>query len=139
MLLAYMKPTNYCNVGCDHCYLPLAVRANKNLMSMETLEDAAILLKDMSNRYPGRVEDVQILWHGGEPLTVPMEWYVKAGNILDIHLPNRVEAIQTSLIPLTERHIEFIQDRLDWQIGTSIDFSQRKIKGSVDNFSGCSG
>ena len=26
---AYVKPSDYCNVGCEHCYLPLAVRADR--------------------------------------------------------------------------------------------------------------
>lgn len=38
MLTVYLKPTNYCNVGCDFCYLPEDVRANKARMSADTLD-----------------------------------------------------------------------------------------------------
>lgn len=102
-------------------------------MSMETLRHAATLLDEMRGRH-GAKDDVMILWHGGEPLTVPLDWYEKAGEILDEILPTRMEAIQTSLIPLKNEHISLIQKRFESQIGSSIDFSQRKIRGSVENF-----
>ena len=134
MITAYVKPTNYCSVGCDHCYLPEAIRADKFRMSEEVFTDTCNLLKDMSQRRPNTIEPVMLLWHGGEPLTVPMEWYDMAGEVMDRIIPNRIETIQTSLVPLKDSHIPFIIDRLDSQIGSSIDFSQRKIKGSVENF-----
>jgi radical SAM protein with 4Fe4S-binding SPASM domain len=135
MILAYMKPTNYCNVGCTHCYLPESIRAHKELMNMNTLEDSVKLLGDMQNRMGLKKKDeVNLLWHGGEPLTVPLEWYEEAGEIMDKYIPDRMESIQTSLIPLKKEYIPFIQKRLDYQIGSSIDFSQRQIKGSVENF-----
>lgn len=102
---------------------------------MKTLEDAAILLRDMQYRNGLKTnEEVQFLWHGGEPLTVPLDWYEASGEILDKHIPNRLESIQTSLVPLKKEYIPFIVNRLGSQMGSSIDFSQRQIRGSVDNF-----
>ncbi|GAB5389871.1 MAG: hypothetical protein Alpg2KO_28390 [Alphaproteobacteria bacterium] len=131
-ILAYMKPTNYCNVGCTHCYLPESIRANKNRMSLETLEHAAQLLGDMQKGQ--RSIGVMILWHGGEPLTIPQEWFDAANEVLDRVIPKHRQSIQTSLIPLKDEQIPWIKERLDSNVGSSIDFSQRMIKGSVENY-----
>lgn len=131
-VVAYVKPTNYCNVGCEHCYLPESVRANAFRMTEDTLAGAAQLMQRMvtAQRAPG----VLWIWHGGEPLTVPVTWYKAAGAILDAHIESRIESIQTSLIPYKGEFAPFIHDRCDSQLGSSIDFSQRKIKGSVEGY-----
>lgn len=134
MILAYVKPTNYCNVGCTHCYLPVSVRANKERLSLERVERMAHLLRDMAaaRRAPG----IQVLWHGGEPLTIPVSWFYAAADILDGVLGHDgyVESIQTSLIPLKPEHLPWIRDRLGGGVGSSIDFSQRMIQGSVEAY-----
>jgi uncharacterized protein len=132
MIVAYVKPTNYCNVGCTHCYLPEAVRANKHRMSLETLERAGQLVSDMQRAQ--RRDRSLILWHGGEPLTVPVDWYWQAGEVLDRVLPGHLQAIQTSLIPWRDEYLDWIIERCGREIGSSIDFSQRQIKGSVENY-----
>ncbi|MEO0393926.1 MAG: SPASM domain-containing protein, partial [Pseudomonadota bacterium] len=132
MILAYMKPTNYCNVGCTHCYLPEIVRANKYRMSHDTLEKAAALIGDMVKAQ--RRDGALILWHGGEPLTVPVDWYYEAGEVLDRMLPKHMQALQTSLVPWRDEYKDWVIERCGREIGSSIDFSQRKIKGSVENY-----
>lgn len=132
MILAYMKPTNYCNVGCTHCYLPEKIRADKFRMSHDTLRAAARLLADMKEKQ--RKPGAMVLWHGGEPLTVPVDWYWQAGDILDAELPGHIEAIQTSLVPWKSEYTEWIKKRCGSEIGSSIDFSQRQIKGSVEEY-----
>jgi radical SAM protein with 4Fe4S-binding SPASM domain len=132
VLTVYLKPTNYCNVGCEHCYLTEEVRANKTKLDSLSLEKAAMFIKELKERE--NKTHVSIIWHGGEPLTLPAHYFFEAGEILDKHLPNHVESIQTSLIPLREEHIPLIQQRFDYQVGSSIDFTQRKVKGSIDNY-----
>lgn len=132
MITAYLKPTNFCNVGCDHCYLTLDVRADKSRMSEETLRQSATLLADMAKA--GRHEQVMVLWHGGEPLTMPVEWYWRAGEILDEILPGHFESVQTSLIPFTDKWIPWVKERLNSHIGSSIDFTTRTLKGSAQAY-----
>lgn len=133
MITAYVKPTNFCNVGCTHCYLPEAVRANQSRMSESVLLQTAGLLRDMAAA--GRHRDgIMVLWHGGEPLTVPVDWYWRAGELLDGAIGPHLQSLQTSLIPLRDEHIPWIKQRLDGGVGTSLDFSQRMIKGSVDAY-----
>lgn len=132
MITAYVKPTNRCNVGCTHCYLPEAVRADRTRMSDETLASTGRFLAEMLSH--GRHAGVHVLWHGGEPLVLPAEWYYKAQEILDGFVPHRTESMQTSLIPLREEHVALLRDRLGGFVGSSVDFSQRMIQGSVERY-----
>lgn len=132
MITAYLKSTNRCNVGCSHCYLPEVVRADRRRMSDETLVATARFLADMASR--GRHRSAHVLWHGGEPLVLPAEWYFRAGEILDRELRSFTESMQTSLIPLRRDHIPLILQRHGGFVGSSVDFSQRRIKGSVEAY-----
>jgi radical SAM protein with 4Fe4S-binding SPASM domain len=132
LITAYVKPTNFCNVGCSHCYLPEAVRADRKRMSFDTLRQLVAFLRDMATY--GRHQGTHVLWHGGEPLTLPPEFFFEAGAILDEGLPGHTESLQTSLIPLRPDHIPVLQQRCGHHVGTSIDFSQRRIKGSVESY-----
>jgi radical SAM protein with 4Fe4S-binding SPASM domain len=132
MITAYVKPTNRCNVGCTHCYLPESVRADKRKMSEDTLITTSQFIAKMQER--GRHAGAHVLWHGGEPLVLSADWYYRAGEILDRELPGHTESMQTSLIPLREEHIELFATRLGGFVGSSVDFSQRQIKGSVEQY-----
>jgi radical SAM protein with 4Fe4S-binding SPASM domain len=133
MITAYVKPTNYCNVGCTHCYLPEEVRANKHRMSRETLEQLCALLLEMQAGRRG-ASGIHILWHGGEPMTIPVEWFWEACELFDARLPGHSRSMQTSLIPYKPAFAPLIKQRFASEIGSSIDFSQRKIKGEVANY-----
>lgn len=128
MITVYLKPTNYCNVGCEHCYLPEGVRADRDRMTFATLARTAEMLRDMADKE--RHDSVHVIWHGGEPMVLSPEWFWQAGEILDAMLPGHTESIQTSLIPYTRDYADLVRDRFQSEIGSSIDFSSRKIKGS---------
>lgn len=129
-ITAYLKPTDYCNVGCSHCFLPEDVRANRHLMTMATLRQSAQLLADLA---ASRKVGVHVLFHGGEPLTVPLRWWDEAFAVLDEILPDRTQSIQTSLIPLRPDHLPMLKEKFG-SVGSSLDFSQRTIKGSVEKY-----
>ncbi|MFC4236196.1 hypothetical protein ACFOY8_13350 [Thalassospira xianhensis] len=132
MITCYLKPTDYCNVGCTHCYLPEDVRANRFTMSEDTLRSSFSLLSDMQVK--ARHQGVLVLFHGGEPLTVPIDWYNRCFEMMDEMLPGAMTSMQTSLIPLRRDHLPMLQERFNHHVGSSIDFSQRQIKGSVENY-----
>lgn len=132
MITAYVKATNRCNVGCSHCYLPESVRADKRRMTDETLLKTAMFIGDMQER--GRHAGAHILWHGGEPLVLRADWYYEAGEMLDRVLPDHTESMQTSLIPLREDHLQLLKNRFGGFVGSSVDFSQRQINGSVEAY-----
>jgi radical SAM additional 4Fe4S-binding domain len=132
MITAYVKPTNRCNVGCTHCYLPESVRADHRRMTDETLLATAQFIADMQAR--GRHAGAHILWHGGEPLVLRADWYYEAGELLDRVLPDYTESMQTSLIPLRSDHLPLLKQRFGGFVGSSVDFSQRQINGSVEAY-----
>lgn len=69
-LSVVVKPTLYCNSSCSHCYHTPEERVEGE-MSSRTLEN---LVRKCSEEY----ESVWFIWHGGEPLTLPMSFYKNA-------------------------------------------------------------
>jgi uncharacterized protein len=70
--LLIIQPTPFCNVDCDYCYLP--DRTNRTMMAMETLR--AIFANVFSSACLG--SELTVVWHAGEPLVVPIAFYVEA-------------------------------------------------------------
>lgn len=133
-LTAYIKPTNYCSVGCEHCYLPEDVRADHRTMTRETLINTAKLLVDMAKRE--NQPYLHIIWHGGEPMMLTPDWYWEACEVLDevIGAGYYTQSFQTSLIPYKTSWKKLLTERFDSFIGSSIDFSQRKVKSSSEAY-----
>lgn len=134
MITVYLKPTNFCNVGCAHCYLPESVRANKEKMSEETLHKVMSFLKEMMNK--GGHKEVFLIWHGGEPLILSPKYFDMAGKVIDQYFDKNslIEAVQTSLIPYRKEHAEIVNKRWRGEIGSSMDFNSRLIKGSAQEY-----
>lgn len=133
-LLAYIKPTNYCNVDCEHCYLPEEVRADKNKMSDEKLREVAVFLSDMAHREGHAL--IHIIWHGGEPMMLSPGYYENALSIFDsaIGADKYTTSFQTSLIPYRHSWAPLLKSRFGSFVGSSIDFSQRKVKSSSKGY-----
>jgi uncharacterized protein len=67
--LLVVQPTPFCNLDCDYCYLPN--RDDRSRLSLEILEAALERVLE-SPYFDG---DFTLLWHAGEPLTVPIAFY----------------------------------------------------------------
>lgn len=133
-LSIYIKPTNFCTIDCEHCYLTEEVRANKEIMSDETLFNTGRLAVELAQR-EGH-DEIHIIWHGGEPMMLDPQWYVDAIKILDkaIGKGKYTQSIQTSLIPYRNKWKSLIENNFEGFIGSSIDFSQRKVGSSTDGY-----
>jgi uncharacterized protein len=70
--LLVLQGTPFCNIDCAYCYLP--DRAVKARMPVETIRAAVRWVFDNGL---GR-DDLTIIWHAGEPLTLPRAWYEEA-------------------------------------------------------------
>jgi uncharacterized protein len=115
--LLLLQPTPFCNIACDYCYLPH--RAARGRMSLVTLRDALRLVR----RLGILGERLEVVWHGGEPLTVPIEHYEQAIRLIRAELPAGLEVaigLQTNGMLLDERWCGLIRrERL--QVGLSLD------------------
>jgi uncharacterized protein len=114
--LLILQPSPFCNLDCSYCYLP--DRANRSRMSMATL--AATLDKLARSPLPG--ERLSIVWHAGEPMAVPIDWYENAFARVREHLP-RVEVthhFQTNAVRIDADWCDFIR-RHQVRIGVSVD------------------
>lgn len=129
---AYLKPSDYCNVGCEHCYLPEAVRASKYRMTDATLSRAIDTIEAMQTRQ--RAPGTLIVWHGGEPLALPHDYLRHACELVAQRLPTSIQSIQTSLVPYRDEWNDIIHDFFASEVGSSIDFTQRNIRGSTKRY-----
>ena len=134
MLTVYLKATNFCNVGCSHCYLPEETRENKLAMSGRTIFKTAELVKGMM-QLEGH-DRVHFIWHGGEPLSLSPGYFEHAAADLSEAMGDvaYTSSLQTSLIPYTERWSDIIHKHFESQVGSSIDFSQRTVKNSAEAY-----
>ena len=62
-----IKPTLFCNIDCKHCYHTPEERV-KGEISLDKVEK---LIMMASEEY----QTAWFIWHGGEPLTLPMSFY----------------------------------------------------------------
>lgn len=81
MTLAVIQPSPFCNINCDYCYLP--DRAASHRMDEGTLEKVVrgLFATDLVR------EQITFVWHAGEPLAVPREWYRHAFEIIGDNAP----------------------------------------------------
>ena len=70
--LLVLQGTTFCNLNCSYCYLPH--RSRRDQMSPETV--AASLQNLDESQLLG--ERLTVLWHAGEPLTLPKAYYRNA-------------------------------------------------------------
>jgi uncharacterized protein len=119
--LVLIQPTPFCNIDCRYCYLP--ERARRNLMEERTL--ARIYERLFASAHLGK--EARLVWHCGEPLTVPVRFYEKAFELLQrlnvkgvgVHI-----CFQTNATLLNQQWCDLIKTQ-KIRVGVSIDGPQR--------------
>ena len=77
--LLVVQPTPFCNIDCRYCYL--LDRNSKAVAAPETLSN---LFSQVFAS--GWVRDcLSVVWHAGEPLVLPVEFYRNAFRIVEEH------------------------------------------------------
>lgn len=113
-LTLILKPTNACNMRCRHCYHE-EKGYDSSIMPFSLIEKLFNLIKN-------RVEHLTIIWHGGEPLMVGLDYFKQAiiieNDILKEH--DVKNSIQTNASLLTENFIDFFNN-YHFNIGVSFD------------------
>ncbi|MGR5365681.1 radical SAM protein [Photobacterium damselae] len=136
MIVAYIKISDFCNIGCSHCYLPQGVRNNKTVMSVAVLSNTIVDLKRLCAARGAK--KLNVIWHGGEPLLLDPSLVVDYMEIIKgAFATSDTEvsfSIQTSLIPLNNIWIDVIKNYFNSSVSTSVDFSSRTINGSPEKY-----
>jgi uncharacterized protein len=103
-----IQGTSQCNLNCSYCYIPEKDRRTKQKISLDTTNQ--IFQKVLQSCLVG--QELQILWHSGEPLVAPISFYeacetqLLRHNTKGIHL---TKTFQTNGTLLTKKWINFIK------------------------------
>lgn len=107
-----VMPTDSCNMECVYCFHS-AHHENSGRMTLETLER----LYDITS---ADYSDVSILWHGGEPMLMGLDFFRQAV-AMQAGYPWKVKNIlQSNLTQTTEEFAEFLCSH-KFGVGTSFD------------------
>jgi uncharacterized protein len=115
--LLVLQLTPFCNIDCSYCYL--SNRQSTARMSLETL--ALICRRVFESPRLGR--QLEVAWHGGEPLVVPLAWYEDAVALMAERRPASLQLthrFQSNGVLLNEDWVRFFA-RTEARVGLSID------------------
>jgi uncharacterized protein len=115
--LLILQPTPFCNIRCDYCYLP--ERDSMRRMPLEVVE--ATVCNVVSSGLLGR--EMTIVWHAGEPLVMPVDFYREAFNRIRGVVGNTVtlsHSIQTNAILIDDAWCKLFSE-FDVHVGVSVD------------------
>ena len=82
--LLMFQTTSFCNIACKYCYL--ADTNTKKRISIDTIRKTIENL--LFDNLIGSV--LNIVWHFGEPLTVPVSYYIEIHNVIAEILPSNI-------------------------------------------------
>ena len=115
--LLILQSTPFCNINCEYCYLP--GRDDRHRMPFDIVESAVRFVFDNALAAP----DFTIVWHSGEPLVLPVDWYRQAfasaarGAPAGTKLPH---SVQTNGMLVDDAWCGFFQEHAV-RVGVSLD------------------
>lgn len=116
--LIVVQPTPFCNLDCTYCYLP--DRANQRRMTLQTL----VRIADQVFSSPRWSGVFTFLWHLGEPLALPVDYYEAAFQVIaeaaQRHQRRYAHSFQTNATLIDARWVAFFR-RQRPQLGVSLD------------------
>ncbi len=114
--LLIVQASPFCNLDCSYCYLP--DRADRRRMTMDVLD--GVMRAVFSGGLPGA--ELSIVWHAGEPMAVPREWYEAAFACVARHAGDtRVQHhFQTNAVLIDAPWCTFFR-RHGVRVGVSVD------------------
>ena len=130
-----IKPTNKCNFSCTYCYAA-SERLNSNNLSIEKARLIAnwiFLYSKITN-----AESIELIWHGGEPLLVGIDFYSEILSYIDfLGKRERIiteHSIQSNLSLINDKFINILKKYFNSSIGFSLDYNtgERKFNNGKD-------
>lgn len=107
-----IKPTHECNMRCKYCFHEKYGYSNR-LLELEKLKRYIYLL---SKKY----HSINIVWHGGEPLMVPLTYYEEIYDFCKKQDAEFIYSLQTNGTLLNQEIIDFFKIN-NTSIGLSFD------------------
>lgn len=118
--LLVIQGSPFCNIACKYCYLPN--RGSTDKISLSLIENIFKRLAE-SDLFSDKLT---VVWHAGEPLAVPIEYYKQIFKTIDSLIPEEVElshSFQTNGTLINQDWCDLIKQR-NIRIGLSIDGPQ---------------
>ena len=114
--LLVLQASPFCNLDCSYCYLP--DRADTRRMPLDLLD--RVMAQVMASGLPGA--ELSIVWHAGEPMAVPRDWYQAAFEIVDRHAGGLTvhHHFQTNAVLIDAAWCQFFQQHAV-RVGVSVD------------------
>lgn len=114
--LLVIQASPFCNLDCRYCYLP--DRADTRRMPLDLLD--RVMTQLMASGLPG--PELAIVWHAGEPMAVPRDWYGAAFKIVARHAGARQirHHFQTNAVLIDSAWCDFFR-RHGVRVGISVD------------------
>jgi len=115
--LLVVQPTPFCNIDCRYCYLP--DRNSKAVVARQTLHN--LFSQVFASGWIG--DCLSVVWHAGEPMVLPIDFYRDAFRMIDRMKPAEVavaHSFQTNGTLIDEAWCAFFADE-QIGIGVSID------------------
>jgi len=117
-----VKITKHCNLRCQYCY-EFADLDDRRRLTIPAI--ASVFRNIAKSRIAQEAAGIEFIWHGGEPLMVPLPIYEEIAAIQhDVFSadPRLTNVLQTNLTILTDRHLDFLKSgRFFHEIGVSFD------------------
>ncbi len=115
-----MKIAAHCNLRCDYCYRNINTDEHKpHVMDISMVEKC---VTEYINSTPDPLKPLVMVWHGGEPLIVGMDYFKKIFEIQKKLGPDRkfINVIQTNATLINKEWARFIKEN-NITVGVSID------------------
>jgi uncharacterized protein len=118
-----IKISKFCNLRCTYCY-EFNELGQRRRMKPAELRRFFVNVRDSVLR--SGLGRIHFIWHGGEPLLIPLDYYEQIGAIQREVIGDRFDyanLLQTNLTVLTDRHIAFLLSKqfFNHAVGVSFD------------------
>lgn len=115
------KETEACNSNCIYC--DVIARKKPKTISMDHLKKVFVYINEYLEKFPN--EYFSIVWHGGEPLIVGVDFYRKVLELQETYCSStksRIEHdIQSNLTLITQEMIDVLKQMGITRVGTSYE------------------
>ena len=134
--MVVIQPTAFCNIDCSYCYLPN--RNDKHVMAQATVTRLFGELFASGWASP----QLTVIWHAGEPLVVPPDFYREAFAAIERLRPpsvTLVHSFQTNGTLITPEWCALFRD---WKVGVGVSIdgprelndANRKTRSGASTF-----